>query len=79
MPVLAVLDPHSRLVPPQSVLSVLKATRGARTLCWHREDAAGTALRHIGALVGSDAHRCLWPRILRWSSAVWQGEQPTGC
>ena len=73
MPVLAVLDPLSRLVPPRSVLPVLEAARGPRTVCWHREHAAGSALRHVAALVGNDAHRCLWPRILRWARAVWEG------
>jgi polyhydroxyalkanoate synthase len=73
MPVLAVLAPCSRLVPPRSVLPVLQAAGGVRTLYWHREEAAGSALRHVGALVGSKAHRYLWPRVLRWSWAVWEG------
>lgn len=79
MPVLAVLEPDSRLVPPQSVLPVLQAASGPRTVCWHREEAAGAALRHVGALVGSDAHRRLWPRVLRWSHAVWEGGDTNGC
>jgi polyhydroxyalkanoate synthase len=79
MPVLAVLDPGSRLVPPRSVLSVLQAAGGVRTLYWHREEAAGSALRHVGALVGSNAHRYLWPRIVRWSHVVWEGKRIPGC
>lgn len=79
MPVLAVLEPESRLVPPRSVLPVLRATSGPWTVCWHREKAAGAALRHVGALVGSDAHRILWPRILCWSREIWDDKRTAGC
>jgi polyhydroxyalkanoate synthase subunit PhaC len=78
-PVLAVLEPHSRLVPPQSVLPVLQATSGPWTVCWHQEEAPGVAFRHVGALVGCDAHRRLWPKILRWARAVWEGGSGEGC
>jgi polyhydroxyalkanoate synthase len=76
IPVLAVLEPHSRLVPPQSVLPVLQATSGPWIVCWHQQEAPGVALRHVGALVGSDAYRRLWPRILRWSRAVGKARKP---
>jgi polyhydroxyalkanoate synthase len=78
MPILAVVNPHGRLVPPRSVLPVLKRTAGPHTIRWHAERAPGAALRHVGALVGRDAHRVLWPSVLRWASAVWQGETRRG-
>ena len=71
MPLLAVLDPHSRLVPPGSVLPSLAKAGGTATVLRHREEAAGIALGHVGALVGREAHRRLWPEILRWCCTVW--------
>ena len=73
MPVLAVLDPHSRLVPPGSVLPSLAKAGGTATVLRHREEGAGIAFGHVGALVGCQAHRRLWPEILRWCRAVWEG------
>ena len=70
--------PHGRLVPPRSVLPVLEKTAGPRTIHWHAERVPGAALRHVGALVGREAHRVLWPSVLRWASAVWQGEPMGG-
>jgi polyhydroxyalkanoate synthase subunit PhaC len=69
MPILAVLDPRSTMVPPPSVLPIV-APRG--TVRWHREATAGSALRHVGALVGRDAQQRLWPEILGWAGEVWR-------
>jgi polyhydroxyalkanoate synthase len=73
MPVLAVLDPLSRLVPPAAVLPVLGLAGRTPTVLHHHEDEAGVALRHVGALVGRAAHERLWPAILGWAGAVWAG------
>ena len=73
MPVLAVLDPLSRLVPPASVLPTLRLAGRTPTVLHHHEDEAGVALRHVGALVGRAAHERLWPAILGWAGAVWAG------
>ena len=70
IPVLAVVDPLSRLVPPRSTIPFLERTRGAWTVLQHRDEDAGIALRHVGPLVGRKAHRDLWPEILRWANAV---------
>jgi polyhydroxyalkanoate synthase len=72
MPVLAVLDPLSRLVPPRSVLPVLADIGGPTTVLRYREEEPGAALPHVGALVGRAAHRRLWPQILRWMREVWE-------
>ena len=61
MPVLAVIDPESRIIPPVSVLCPLSAP----TVLTYRGDP-GVALRHVGALVGRSAHNALWPAILNW-------------
>jgi polyhydroxyalkanoate synthase subunit PhaC len=73
MPVLAVVDPLSRLAPPASVLPVLGMAGRAPTVLHHREDGPGVALRHVGALVGRAAHERLWPAILEWAGAAWAG------
>lgn len=73
MPVLAVIDPRSVMVPPPSVLPFLERTRGAWTVRWHGENEAGVPLHHVAPLVGREAHRQLWPEILHWAHAVWAG------
>jgi polyhydroxyalkanoate synthase len=78
MPVLAALDPHSRLVPPGSVLPSLAKAGGTATVLRHREEAAGIAFGHVGALVGREAHLRIWPEILRWCRVVWGRRQGCG-
>jgi polyhydroxyalkanoate synthase len=31
----------------------------------------GVALQHVGPLVGRQAHRLLWPRIVDWMAKTW--------
>jgi polyhydroxyalkanoate synthase len=66
MPLLSVIDPHSVIIPAASVLPFHRAVRSAekRLFCYHGE--RGVALQHVGVLVGRNAHRRLWPQILRW-------------
>jgi polyhydroxyalkanoate synthase len=78
MPVLAVIDPLSRLVPPASMLPVLVLAERAPTVLYHHEDEVGIALRHVGALVGRAAHERLWPAILGWVGAAWASENGAG-
>jgi polyhydroxyalkanoate synthase subunit PhaC len=61
IPVAAIVDPTSRLVPPSSVLEPL---RTPRVFAYVPE--TGVALQHVGPLVGRRAHREIWPRILDW-------------
>jgi polyhydroxyalkanoate synthase len=66
-PVLSVIDPRSRIVPPASILpfhDALAVRRDARLLRY--EGDVGVALQHVGVLVGRGAHRLLWPQILDW-------------
>jgi polyhydroxyalkanoate synthase len=69
-PLLSVVDPRCRIVPPRSVLPFLRAANSPerRLLRYRRE--AGVALQHVGMLVGTSAHRHLWPEIVRWIRTV---------
>jgi hypothetical protein len=64
MPVLAVVDPESDLVPPNSVRPFLDALPNRNWTLMHYEADTGVALRHVGVLAGRNAHRILWPEIL---------------
>jgi polyhydroxyalkanoate synthase len=65
-PLLSVVDPRSRLVPPQSVLPFHAAASSAEAeVLWYRGDT-GVALQHVGALVGRSARQEVWPAIVRW-------------
>jgi polyhydroxyalkanoate synthase len=67
MPVLAVVDPESDVVPPTSVIPFLDALPNRNwTLLLYGGDT-GVALRHVGVLAGRSAHRVLWPEILAWT------------
>jgi polyhydroxyalkanoate synthase len=65
-PIIAVVNPRSRIVPPASVTAYRKRTGSpeVRVLEYHGD--IGVMLQHVGALVGSDAHAALWPRIIDW-------------
>ena len=66
-PVLAVVNPPGRVVPPASVLDGLAAMPPEvprRVLRYEGE--RGPALQHLGPLVGPGAHARLWPEILDW-------------
>jgi polyhydroxyalkanoate synthase len=74
-PVLGVVDPRSRVVPPSSIvpfIEALSARTDARLL--HYEGDTGVALQHVGVLVGRNAHRGLWPVILDWIRECCHGD-----
>ena len=66
MPVLVVVDPESDVVPPSSVVPFLDALPDRNWTLLDYEGDIGVALRHVGVLVGRNAHRILWPEILSW-------------
>jgi polyhydroxyalkanoate synthase len=68
IPVLAVVEPQSRLVPPDAALGPLAALPAKRRRVLFYAGEPGVALQHVGALVGRAAHHRLWPQILRWIS-----------
>jgi len=69
MPILGVVRPESRIIPPQSVqpLHDIAPSRRQRLLRYHGD--RGVSLQHVGVLVGTTAHRLIWPVILRWIEA----------
>ena len=62
MPVLAVVDPESDVVPPSSVMPFLDALPHRNWTLLHYEPDIGVALRHVGVLAGRNAHSLLWPK-----------------
>jgi polyhydroxyalkanoate synthase len=68
-PVLAVVDPESDVVPPNSLVPFLSALPARHRKLLHYEGDTGIALRHVGVLVGRNAHRSLWPEILAWAAS----------
>ncbi len=71
-PVLSVVDPRCRLVPPQSVVPFHQAiSHPDSQVLWYEGDT-GVALQHVGMLVGRQAHLNLWPQIIDWIYARWQ-------
>ncbi|MEK0084928.1 alpha/beta fold hydrolase [Benzoatithermus flavus] len=70
LPIATVLDRSSRLVPPAAVLPVLERTPASWTVLWHGQET-GTALRHVGALVGRRAQLDLWPGLWGRLAATW--------
>ena len=70
MPIIAVVDPQSRVVPLASALDPIQPSL---MLCYQRE--AGVALHHVGSLVGPGAHKQLWP-IIAEQIRVWTARVP---
>ncbi len=65
-PILSVVNPRSRIVPPASVLPFHAAVATGETRVLTYQGDIGVALQHVGVLVGGTAHRRLWPEILGW-------------
>jgi polyhydroxyalkanoate synthase len=65
-PIASVTAPASRVVLPAAILPFHEAVASTDTeVFWYGGDH-GVALQHVGPLVGRQAHRQLWPRIIRW-------------
>jgi len=69
-PLLSVYDPHSVVIPPASVTTFHEAaaSRQKRLLPYYGD--TGVAIAHVGALMGENAHRHLWPDIFSWIGGV---------
>jgi polyhydroxyalkanoate synthase len=66
-PLLCVVDPRCRVVPPAAVTPFLEAAGSSDKTLLHYDGDVGVSLQHIGLLVGSQAHARLWPQITRWA------------
>jgi polyhydroxyalkanoate synthase len=69
-PLLCVIDPRCRLVPPAAVLPLVEAAGSRDKTVLHYEGDVGVSLQHVGPLVGRRAHALLWPKILDWIERV---------
>lgn len=65
-PLLSVIDPRSRLIPPAAVLPFHEAAASPRKQVLHYEGDIGVNLQHVGVLVGRSAHARIWPAIFDW-------------
>lgn len=65
-PLLVVGDRMCPVVPPASVLPFYERVASAeKRWLWYDGDV-GVAIRHVGMLVGRNAHALLWPQIMEW-------------
>jgi polyhydroxyalkanoate synthase subunit PhaC len=69
-PMLNVINPRSALIPAQSVVPFHEAAASRTKALLHYHGDAGVALQHVGALVGRNAHRTVWPHVLAWLDEV---------
>ncbi len=65
-PLLCVVDPRCRVVPPEAVLPFFEAAGSTDKTLLHYDGDIGVSLQHVGLLVGPQAHARLWPEIARW-------------
>lgn len=66
VPILAVADPRSRIVPLPSIEAYGTHTRSRDVQVLLYAGDVGVTLQHVGILVGHRAHTHLWPRVFRW-------------
>lgn len=72
VPLLNVYDPFSRIIPPESILPFHEAAPGSPKRLLAYGGDTGVAVQHVGVLVGANAHRLLWPDMLRWMDERWR-------
>jgi polyhydroxyalkanoate synthase subunit PhaC len=68
MPLLSVMRPESLIIPPAAIVPLHEAAPSREKKLLRYEGEHGVSLRHVGALVGEQAHRTLWPEILTWAA-----------
>jgi polyhydroxyalkanoate synthase len=69
-PLLCVVDPRCRLVPPRTVLPFVDAAGSRDKTVLEYGGDTGVSLQHVGPLVGRNAHARLWPQILAWIARI---------
>jgi polyhydroxyalkanoate synthase len=66
-PLLNVVNPKSRVIPPESITPFHHAAASRAKELLHYDGDVGVALQHVGLLVGRTAHDTTWPAVLRWT------------
>jgi polyhydroxyalkanoate synthase subunit PhaC len=66
MPILAVVDPRSHIIPPASIEAYVERTGSTDVEILEYPGDVGVMLQHVGVLVGENAHELLWPMIGGW-------------
>jgi polyhydroxyalkanoate synthase len=69
-PLLNVIDPASTVIPPDSILPFHEAAASPIKKVLRYEGDTGIGLRHVGVLVGANAHRHIWPDIFAWLASL---------
>lgn len=69
-PLLSVLARSSPIVPCESVLAFHRAAASQEKRILVYDGDFGVALQHVGALVGDNAHRQVWPRVFQWLDGI---------
>jgi polyhydroxyalkanoate synthase len=65
-PVLAVRNRRSRIVPAEAIEAYRSRTGSEDVQILDYGGDIGVMLQHVGVLVGGNAHRYIWPRIVQW-------------
>ncbi len=66
IPMISIVDSRCDIVPPQAVIPFHLAVQSTdKKILWYKGDR-GVSLQHVGMLVGKNAHRFLWPEIIKW-------------
>ncbi|HVK56109.1 MAG TPA: alpha/beta hydrolase [Burkholderiales bacterium] len=68
-PLTVVMNPRGQVIPPQSMLPFYEAVASDEKQLITYEGDVGVGLQHLGALIGRNAHRDIWPRIFSWVDA----------
>jgi polyhydroxyalkanoate synthase subunit PhaC len=70
VPLLAVYDPHSVIIPAESITAFCDAAASPlRRLLAYQGDT-GVGLAQVCALVGRNAHASLWPAVFEWMQTL---------
>lgn len=69
-PLLNVIDPQSTIIPPQSILPFHDAAASTVKKILNYHGDIGIGIRHVGVLVGANAHNILWPAIFDWLASL---------
>ena len=65
-PLASVMDPRSKVIPPQAVEPFHAAAGSDDKLLLRYGGDVGVNLQHVGVLVGRNAHATLWPALFDW-------------